>query len=45
MTGFVVSDQALRERLVGLMVMHDGSLPVSEDGNSTIWQIAYRPAS
>jgi glucose/arabinose dehydrogenase len=24
-------------------MMHDGSLLVSEDGNGTIWRVAYRP--
>ena len=43
LTGFVVSDQAVWARPVGVTVMHDGSLLVSEDGNGTIWRIAYRP--
>jgi hypothetical protein len=43
LTGFVASDQAVWGRPVGLTVMHDGSLLVSEDGNGTIWRIAYRP--
>jgi glucose/arabinose dehydrogenase len=43
MTGFVASDQAVWGRPVGLTVMHDGSLLVSEDANGTIWRIAYRP--
>jgi glucose/arabinose dehydrogenase len=42
LTGFVVSDQAVWARPVGLAVMHDGSLLVSEDGNGTIWRVAYR---
>jgi glucose/arabinose dehydrogenase len=42
LTGFVASDQAVWARPVGLAVMHDGSLLVSEDGNGTIWRIAYR---
>jgi glucose/arabinose dehydrogenase len=44
MTGFVASDRAVWARPVGLAVMHDGSLLVSEDANGTIWRIAYRPA-
>ena len=42
LTGFVASDQAVWARPVGLTVMHDGSLLVSEDGNGTIWRIGYR---
>jgi glucose/arabinose dehydrogenase len=42
LTGFVVSDQAVWARPVGLTVMHDGSLLVSEDGNGTIWQVVFR---
>jgi glucose/arabinose dehydrogenase len=42
MTGFVASDQAVWARPVGLTVMHDGSLLVSEDGNGTIWRVTYR---
>jgi glucose/arabinose dehydrogenase len=42
MTGFVASDQAVWGRPVGLTVMHDGSLLVSEDGNGTIWRVTYR---
>jgi glucose/arabinose dehydrogenase len=45
LTGFVASDDAVWARPVGLAVMHDGSLLVSEDGNGTIWRIAYRSAS
>jgi glucose/arabinose dehydrogenase len=42
LTGFVVSDQAVWARPVGIAVARDGSLLVSEDGNGTIWRIAYR---
>ena len=44
LTGFVASDRAVWGRPVGLTVMHDGSLLVSDDGNGTIWRIAYRSA-
>jgi hypothetical protein len=44
LTGFVASDEAVWARPVGLTVMNEGSLLVSEDGNGTIWRIAYRPA-
>jgi glucose/arabinose dehydrogenase len=42
LTGFVASDQAVWARPVGLTVMHDGSLLVSDDANGTIWRVAYR---
>jgi glucose/arabinose dehydrogenase len=42
MIGFVASDQAVWGRPVGLTVMHDGSLLVSEDANGTIWRITWR---
>jgi glucose/arabinose dehydrogenase len=42
LTGFVASDQAVWARPVGIAVATDGSLLVGEDGNSTIWRIAYR---
>jgi glucose/arabinose dehydrogenase len=42
LTGFVASDQAVWARPVGLTVMHDGSLLVSEDANGTIWRVTYR---
>jgi glucose/arabinose dehydrogenase len=42
LTGFVASDQAVWGRPVGIAVAHDGALLVSEDGNGTIWRIAYR---
>lgn len=44
LTGFVASDQAVWARPVGVTVMHDGSLLVSEDANGTIWRVVYRPA-
>ena len=43
LTGFVASDQAVWGRPVGLTVLQDGSLLVSEDGNGTLWRISYRP--
>ena len=42
LTGFVTSDQAVWARPVGIAVARDGALLVSEDGNGTIWRIAYR---
>jgi glucose/arabinose dehydrogenase len=41
LTGFVASDQAVWGRPVGVAVMRDGSLLVSEDGNGTIWHVTY----
>jgi glucose/arabinose dehydrogenase len=41
MTGFVVDDDAVWARPVGIAVAHDGALFVSEDGNGTVWRIAY----
>jgi glucose/arabinose dehydrogenase len=42
LTGFVASDQAVWARPVGLTVMHDGALLMSEDGNGAIWRVTYR---
>lgn len=41
LTGFVVSDEAVWGRPVGVAVAHDGALLVSEDGNGTIWRVSY----
>jgi hypothetical protein len=41
LTGFVRSDRAVWGRPVGVTVTADGALLVSEDGNGTIWRIAY----
>lgn len=41
-TGLVASDQAVWARPVGVAVAADGALLVSEDGNGTIWRIAYK---
>lgn len=40
--GFVTNDTEVWGRPVGIAVAHDGALLVSEDGNDTIWRIAYR---
>jgi hypothetical protein len=40
-TGFVIDDRHAWGRPVGVAVMHDGSLLVSEDGNGTIWRVTY----
>jgi hypothetical protein len=41
MTGFVADDDAVWARPVGVAVAHDGALFVSEDGNGTVWRIAF----
>jgi len=41
MTGFVVNDYSVWGRPVGVTVAHDGALLVSEDGNGTMWRVAY----
>jgi len=40
MTGFVLDEQRVWARPVGVAVASDGALLVSEDGNNTIWRIA-----
>lgn len=41
MTGFVVDDDSVWGRPVGVAVAHDGALLVTEDGNGTIWRVAH----
>ncbi|HEV2329927.1 MAG TPA: PQQ-dependent sugar dehydrogenase [Verrucomicrobiae bacterium] len=41
MTGFVVDDSSVWGRPVGVTVAHDGALLVTEDGNGTMWRVAY----
>lgn len=41
LTGFVVDNANVWGRPVGVAVAHDGALLVSEDGNNTIWRVAY----
>jgi glucose/arabinose dehydrogenase len=41
MTGFVLDEGRVWGRPVGVAVAHDGSLLVTEDGNGTIWRVAY----
>jgi hypothetical protein len=40
-TGFVLNESTIWARLVGIAVARDGSLLISDDGNGTIWRIAY----
>lgn len=42
LTGFVVDDRSVWGRPVGVAVAHDGALLVTEDGNGTLWRIAYK---
>ena len=41
MTGLVLNEREVWGRPVGVATMADGALLVSEDGNGTIWRIAY----
>ena len=41
MTGFVVDNYSVWGRPVGVTVAHDGALLITEDGNGTMWRIAY----
>jgi glucose/arabinose dehydrogenase/cytochrome c2 len=45
MTGFVVNEDAVWGRPVGVTVAHDGALLVSEDGNGTVWRVSTAPGS
>ena len=41
LTGFVVDDATVWGRPVGVAVASDGALLVTEDGNGTLWRVAY----
>ncbi len=41
MTGFVISDDEVWGRPVGVAVARDGALIVTEDGNGTIWRVTH----
>jgi glucose/arabinose dehydrogenase len=41
LTGFVVDDESVWGRPVGVTVVSDGSLLVSDDGSGSIWRITY----
>ena len=45
MTGFVISNNQVWGRPVGVAVAKDGSLFVTEDGNGTIWRVSYQRAA
>jgi glucose/arabinose dehydrogenase/cytochrome c2 len=42
LTGFVTTDRNVWGRPVGVAVARDGALLMTEDGNGTIWRIAYQ---
>jgi glucose/arabinose dehydrogenase len=41
LTGFVANDESVWGRPVGVAVMKDGSLLVTEDGSGTIWRVRW----
>lgn len=41
LTGFVVDNHNVWGRPVGVTVAHDGALLITEDGNGTVWRVAY----
>jgi glucose/arabinose dehydrogenase len=41
LTGFVVDNRSVWGRPVGVAVAHDGALLVTDDGNGTLWRVAY----
>ena len=41
LTGFVTADGQVWGRPVGVAVMNDGSLLVTDDGSRTVWRVAY----
>ncbi len=41
MTGFVISDDEVWGRPVGVVQAEDGSLFVSDDGSNTVWKVMY----
>lgn len=41
LTGLVADDDDVWARPVGVAVAHDGALLVTEDGNGTMWRVAY----
>ena len=43
LTGFVIDQDRVWGRPVGIAVARDGSLLMTEDGNATIWRIWYQP--
>jgi len=44
LTGFVVDDQHVWGRPVGIAEAQDGSLMVSDDGSNSVWRVFYPPS-
>ncbi len=42
LTGFVIDNDSVWGRPVGVIETHDGALLMSEDGGGTIWRISYK---
>jgi glucose/arabinose dehydrogenase len=42
LTGFVVDDDTVWGRPVGVVTASDGSLLVSDDGSGSIWRVTYK---
>jgi glucose/arabinose dehydrogenase len=45
LTGFVIDDQSVWGRPVGVATAHDGALLVTDDGGGVVWRIAYAPGA
>lgn len=45
LTGFVIDDDHVWGRPVGVAIARDGALLVSEDGNGSIWRVTYGAAA
>ena len=45
LTGFVVDDDSVWGRPVGVAVAKDGSMLVSDDASRSVWHITYQPAA
>lgn len=41
LTGFVLDNRRVWGRPVGVTVAHDGALLITDDGNGTMWRVAY----
>jgi glucose/arabinose dehydrogenase len=41
LTGFVVNNESVWGRPVGITIAHDGSLLVTDDGSNSIWRVSY----
>jgi hypothetical protein len=43
LTGFVIDEDHVWGRPVGVAVAHDGALLVSDDGSGSVWRVSYAP--